>query len=324
MFTLDIEGRPFGLKPMNCPAHCLIFKAERRSYRELPLRMNEVGLCHRNEPSGTLHGLMRVRHITQDDAHIFCTHEQVEEEVTRAIDFAISLYDLFGMDFRLELSTRPENRVGDDAGWDRAEAALASVLDHRGLPYVVNEGDGAFYGPKIDVHLTDSIGRSWQTGTFQLDFNLPERFDLSYTGADDHEHRPAMIHRAMLGSFERFMGILIEHYAGAFPLWLAPTQAVVLPIADRHVHYARQVAEHLEAADVRVRVDARGESVGKKIAEAEAEKVPVMLVVGDREQEAEHVAVRRHGRRDLGAQPLPAVVQELRAEIDAKAPPPAP
>jgi threonyl-tRNA synthetase len=322
MFKLDIEGRPFGLKPMNCPAHCMIFKTERRSYRDLPLRMNEVGLCHRNEPSGTLHGLMRVRHITQDDAHIFCTGEQVEEEVSRALDFAMSLYELFGMEYRLELSTRPANRIGDDAVWDRAEATLASVLDSRGLDYAVNEGDGAFYGPKIDVHLTDSIGRSWQTGTFQLDFNLPERFDLTYTGADDHEHRPAMIHRAMLGSFERFIGILIEHYAGEFPLWLAPTQATVLPIADRHHDYARGVVQALEASDLRARADLRGESIGKKIAEAEASKVPVMLVVGDREAEAGAVAVRRHGRRDLGAQPLADLVQALRAEVEARTPPP--
>ena len=265
---------------------------------------------------------MRVRHITQDDAHIFCTMEQVEEEVSNALDFAMSLYAMFGMEYRLELSTRPENRVGSDEVWDRAEATLAAVLDRRGLPYAINEGDGAFYGPKIDVHLTDSIGRSWQCGTFQLDFNLPERFELTYTGADDHEHRPVMIHRAMLGSFERFIGILIEHYAGEFPLWLAPTQAVVLPIADRHHQYAEQVVARLEAADLRARADLRGESIGKKIAESEARKVPVMLVVGDREWEAEEVAVRRHGRRDLGS----AAARRGRgcaAGGDRRAPPPA-
>ncbi len=319
MYTLEIEERDFGLKPMNCPAHCLIYKNDRRSYRDLPLRMNEVGLCHRNEPSGTLHGLMRVRHITQDDAHIFCTMEQVEEEVSSALDFAMSLYALFGMEYRLELSTRPENRVGSDEVWDRAEATLAAVLDHRGLTYAINEGDGAFYGPKIDVHLTDSIGRSWQCGTFQLDFNLPERFELTYTGADDHEHRPVMIHRAMLGSFERFIGILIEHYAGELPLWLAPTQAVVLPIADRHHPFAEQVVERLEEAGLRARADLRAESIGRKIAEAETHKVSVMLVVGDREADSGTVNVRRRGHGEVGSHDLGLVADALRREADLRA-----
>jgi threonyl-tRNA synthetase len=314
MYLTDIDGRPFGLKPMNCPGHILIYESERKSYRDLPLRMNEIGLVHRHEPSGTLHGLLRVRHISQDDAHIFCTEDQMVDEIVAAVDFSLDLYTLFGMEYRLELSTRPENRVGSDEFWDRAEAALAQALDRRGLEYQVNEGDGAFYGPKIDMHLTDSLGRSWQCGTVQLDFNFPERFDLTYTGADDEEHRPVMIHRAMLGSLERFVGILIEHYAGAFPLWLAPWQAVVLPIADRHAPYAESVVDRLRAAGLRARADLRGESVGKKIAEAEAGRIPVMLVVGDREQEAGRVSVRRLGRRDLGARDVDAVLADLAAE----------
>ncbi len=318
MYTLQVDDQDYALKPMNCPAHCLIFGSERRSYRDLPLRMNEAGLCHRNEMQGVLHGLMRVRSFTQDDAHLFITPDQILDEVIGVMDFATSLYELFEMEFRLELSTRPPVRVGDDAIWDRAEQALQTALEKRGVPFVVNEGDGAFYGPKIDAHLIDALGRSWQCGTFQLDFNLPERFDLAYTGADDHEHRPVMIHRAMLGSFERFIGILIEHYAGDLPLWLAPTQALVLPIADRHVANAEQAAAALEDAGLRSGVDRRTESIGKKIAEAEARKVPVMLVVGDREAEQGTVSVRRRGRRDLGSQPLAEVVGWMTEEMRAK------
>ena len=226
-----------GLKPMNCPAHIQLFNDERRSYRDLPIRYSEAGLVHRHEPSGTLHGLLRVRHITQDDAHIFCTEEQIEEEVIRCLDFGFAIYDTFGFEPRLELSTRPEKRIGTEEMWDRAEAALQRALEMRGLEYELNEGDGAFYGPKIDLHMTDSIGRSWQLGTVQLDYKMPERFELTYTGADNADHRPVMIHRALMGSFERFIGILIEHYAGEFPLWLAPVQARVLPLADRHADY---------------------------------------------------------------------------------------
>ncbi|MGI9117527.1 MAG: threonine--tRNA ligase [Gaiellales bacterium] len=318
MYLLEIEERAFGMKPMNCPAHCMIFKSDRRSYRELPLRMNEVGLVHRHEPSGTLHGLMRVRHITQDDAHLFVTTDQIEEEVQGVLGFALDLYELFAMDFKIELSTRPEVRVGDDAIWDKAEEALHRVLQARGIDYRVNEGDGAFYGPKIDIHLTDSLGRSWQCGTVQLDFNLPQRFELTYTGADDHDHRPVMIHRALLGSFERFIGILIEHYGGAFPLWLAPVQAVILPISDRHIVAAELARDALQGAGLRAQIDARGESIGKRIAEAETQKVPAMLVIGDREAEAGAVAVRRHGRVDLGTQPLDAVIDQLATERDAR------
>ncbi len=319
MYLLEIEEREFGMKPMNCPAHCLIFKSHRRSYRELPLRMNEVGLVHRHEPSGSLHGLMRVRHITQDDAHLFVTVDQIEEEVQGVLGFALDLYELFAMHFKIELSTRPELRVGDDAIWDKAEEALHNVLQARGIDYRVNEGDGAFYGPKIDIHLTDSLGRSWQCGTVQLDFNMPERFELSYTGADDRDHRPVMIHRALLGSFERFIGILIEHYGGAFPLWLAPVQVVVLPISDRHVLAAELARDALAAAGLRVQVDARSESIGKRIAEAETQKVPAMLVIGDREAETGMVAVRRHGRIDLGMLPLDGVIDALVTERDSRA-----
>jgi threonyl-tRNA synthetase len=304
MYFTDVEGRPMGLKPMNCPAHIQIFKRELRSYRELPIRFVEQGLVHRHEPSGTLHGLLRVRHITQDDCHVFCTEEQIEEEVLRCLDFGFYIYDQFGFEPRLELSTRPEKRVGEEEMWDKAEAALEGALESRGLEYDLNPGDGAFYGPKIDLHMTDAIGRSWQLGTVQLDYYMPERFELAYTGADNAEHRPVMIHRALMGSFERFIGILIEHYAGELPLWLAPVQAAILPIADRHLDYAREVAAGLREAGLRVEVDERSESIGKKIREAELQKVPYMLVVGDQEQESRTVAVRRHREGDLGAMPV--------------------
>ena len=315
MYFTDVEDRPMGLKPMNCPAHCQIYKRELRSYRDLPIRLCEQGLVHRHEPSGTLHGLLRVRHITQDDAHVFCTEDQIEEEVLRCIDFGTSIYRRFGFEPRLELSTRPEKRVGSDEMWDRAEAVLRTTLEKHGLEYELNEGDGAFYGPKIDAHMTDAIGRSWQLGTVQLDYYMPEQFELAYTGADNAEHRPVMIHRASMGSFERFIGILIEHYAGEFPLWLAPVQAVVLPIADRHVGYAREVAERLREHGIRADIDERSESIGKKIREAEVLKVPYMLVVGDSEQAAGEVAVRRHREGDLGAVPASEFADRALHEI---------
>jgi threonyl-tRNA synthetase len=314
MYFTDVEDRPMGMKPINCPAHIQIFADERRSYRDLPVRYSEAGLVHRHEPSGTLHGLLRVRHITQDDAHIFCTEEQIEEEVIRCLEFGFAIYDTFGFEPRLELSTRPDKRIGTEEMWDRAEAALQRALEQRGLEYDLNEGDGAFYGPKIDLHMTDTIGRSWQLGTVQLDYVMPERFDLSYTGADNADHRPVMIHRALMGSFERFIGILIEHYAGEFPLWLAPVQARVLPLADRHADYAREVAEALGAAGLRAELDDRTESVGRKIREAELRKVPYMLVVGDREAEQRAVALRRHREGDLGTMALDEAVGRLIAE----------
>jgi threonyl-tRNA synthetase len=317
MYFTDVEGREMGLKPMNCPAHVQLYKAERRSYRDLPIRYSEAGLVHRHEPSGTLHGLLRVRHITQDDAHIFCTEEQIPEEVIRCLDFGFAIYDRFGFEPRLELSTRPEKRIGSEAMWDRAEAALEAALERRGLPYELNPGDGAFYGPKIDLHMTDSIGRSWQLGTVQLDYSMPERFELRYTGADNAEHMPVMIHRALMGSFERFIGILVEHYAGELPLWLAPVQAAVLPLADRHADYAREVRAALDGAGLRATVDDRTESVGRKIREAELRKVPYMLVVGDREAEQRAVGLRRHRKGDLGTVALEDAVERLGAEAAA-------
>jgi threonyl-tRNA synthetase len=315
MYFTDVEDRPMGLKPMNCPAHVQIYKNELRSYRDLPLRLAEQGLVHRHEPSGTLHGLLRVRHITQDDGHVFCTEDQIEEEAMRCLDFGFHIYRQFGLEPRLELSTRPEKRVGSEEMWDKAEAALKRTLEQNGLEYDLNEGDGAFYGPKIDAHITDAIGRSWQLGTVQVDYYMPEQFELTYTGADNAEHRPVMVHRALMGSFERFIGILIEHYAGEFPLWLAPVQAIVLPIADRHLDYARGAAERLRAAGLRVEIDERSESIGKKIREAEVLKVPYMLVVGDKEREADSVAVRRHKEGDLGVQPLDDFAERARHEI---------
>jgi threonyl-tRNA synthetase len=320
MYFTDVEGRTMGLKPMNCPAHVQLFKDERRSYRDLPIRYAEQGLVHRHEPSGTLHGLLRVRHITQDDGHIFCTEEQIPDEVNRCLDFGYAIYDRFGLEPRLELSTRPDKRIGTEQMWDRAEGALTSALDQRGAEYELAEGDGSFYGPKIDLHMTDSIGRGWQLGTVQLDYVMPERFALEYTGADNAEHRPVMIHRALMGSFERFIGILVEHYAGELPLWLAPVQALVLPIADRHAEAAAAAAERLRAAGVRVRVDDRTESVGRKIREAELRKVPYMLVVGDREAADGTVAVRRHREGDQGAEPVAAVAERLAAEAVERRP----
>jgi len=315
MYFTDVEDRPMGLKPMNCPAHIQLFKDDRRSYRDLPIRYSEQGLVHRHEPSGTLHGLMRVRHITQDDAHIFCSEEQIRAEVIGCLDFGFFLYDLFGFAPRLELSTRPAKRIGSDAMWDRAESTLQDALDARGLEYEINAGDGAFYGPKIDLHMTDSLGRSWQLGTVQLDYSMPERFDLHYTGADDADHRPVMIHRALLGSFERFIGILIEHYAGDFPLWLAPLQAIVLPIADRHAEAAAGVLAELHEAGLRAELDDRTESVGRKIRDAELRKVPFMLVIGDREAQSDcahpSVSVREHGVGDSGSMPVDEIVAQL-------------
>lgn len=312
MYFTEVEKRPMGLKPMNCPAHIQIFNHARRSYRDLPMRLSEAGLVHRHEPSGVLHGLLRVRHITQDDAHIFCTDEQVEQEVLECLRFGFDLYERFGFEPRLELSTRPEQRIGTDEMWDRAEAALAGALDALGLAYQLNPGDGAFYGPKIDLHMTDSIGRSWQLGTVQLDYAMPERFEMLYTGADNAEHRPAMIHRALLGSFERFIGILIEHYAGEFPLWLAPVQAIVLPVSDRFNDYGAEVAAHLRAEGARVELDDRTESVARKIRDAELRKIPYMLVVGERELSEGTVAVREHRAGDAGSETLSQFGERLR------------
>jgi threonyl-tRNA synthetase len=301
MFITESEDRQMALKPMNCPGHCQLYLLQPHSYRDLPVRYSEPGLLHRNEPSGTLHGLLRVRHFAQDDAHIFCTEDQIQQEVAGVLQFAFDTYRLFALDVRLELSTRPENRIGSDELWDKSEAALINALESLGLPYTVNQGDGAFYGPKIDMHMTDSLGRSWQLATCQVDYNFPERFDLTYTGADNAEHRPVMIHRALMGSYERFIGILLEHFGGELPVWLAPLQVILLPIADRHNGYAASIRDRLSEVGVRVELDDRTESVGRKIRDAELRKVPFMLVVGDREQEAGEVGVREHRAGDTGA-----------------------
>jgi threonyl-tRNA synthetase len=315
MFTLDVEGRAMGVKPMNCPGHAHLFGSQRHSYRDLPVRYSEPGLLHRNEASGVLHGLLRVRHFAQDDAHIFCTEEQVQEEVRGCLEMAFATYALFDLDVSLELSTRPEQRIGDEVMWDRAEAKLADALSEQGLDYELNPGDGAFYGPKIDMHMTDSLGRSWQLGTVQLDYSMPARFELSYTGADNHEHTPVMIHRALFGSYERFIGIMLEHYAGELPLWLAPVQAIVLPLSDRFNDYGAKLQERLRADGLRVELDERNESVGRKIREAELRKVPYMLIVGEREQEEETVSVREHRGGDTGSTTLEKFSQLLQGKL---------
>jgi threonyl-tRNA synthetase len=309
------DEREYAVKPMNCPGACLVFGSEKHSYRELPLRLAEFGLVSRYEREGVLHGLLRVRAFTQDDAHVFCTLDQLTGEVDSICTAIDELYERFGFDdVRVELSTRPEKSIGADQQWERAEAALREALERQGREYEVSPGEGTFYGPKIDFHVTDALGRSWQCGTCQLDFFMPERFDLTYTGADNAEHTPVMIHRALLGSMERFAGILIEHYGGRFPLWLAPTQAIILPVADRHNEYAAKVAEELRAAGVRCRVDERSESVGRKIRDAELARAPYMLVVGDREQEAGTLAIRSHEEGDLGAVRPSELVERIRAE----------
>jgi threonyl-tRNA synthetase len=303
--TRESDERRYALKPMNCPGACLVFASGRHSYRELPLRLAEFGDVYRYEREGVLHGLLRVRAFTQDDAHVFCTLVQVAGEVDSICEAIDELYARFGFDeVRVELSTRPDKSIGTDEQWEAAEAALREALERQGRDYEVSPGEGTFYGPKIDFHVTDTLGRSWQLGTCQLDFQMPERFELIYQGEDNAEHRPVMIHRALLGSIERFAGILIEHYGGRFPVWLAPVQAAVLPVADRHLAYANRLAGQLGEAGFRVRVDGRSESVGRKIRDAELAKLPLMIVVGDREAEQGTASVRSHERGDLGAMPL--------------------
>jgi threonyl-tRNA synthetase len=310
----DEPGKRYAVRPMNCPGACLVFDSGRHSYRELPLRIAEFGRVSRYEREGVLHGLLRVRAFTQDDAHVYCTPEQAPAEVIDIVEAIDELYARFGFeDVTVELSTRPEKSIGTDEQWEQAEGMLRDALEQIGREYVVNPGDGAFYGPKIDFHVTDALGRSWQLGTCQLDFFMPERFDLTYQGADNAEHRPLMIHRALLGSMERFAGILIEHYGGRFPDWLAPTQAVVLPVADRHNDSALAMAEELRSLGVRARVDQRSESVGKKIRDAELSKAPYMLVLGDREIEAGEPSVRSHEDGDLGQMTPAALAERLEA-----------
>ncbi len=318
MFLIESEGEAMSLKPMNCPGHFLLYASEKRSYRDLPIRFHEQTPLHRNEASGVLSGLTRVRQFSQDDAHCFVTEEQIGDEVERLIRLVQRVYGDFGLPFTAKLSTRPPEFLGEVATWDHAEAQLKAALDRTGLEYALNEGDGAFYGPKIDFDVTDAIGRKWQCATIQLDYQQPQNFDLKYTGADNTEHRPVVIHRAIFGSFERFIALLIEHYAGAFPLWLAPVQVVVLPIADRHLPYAEAVRAALEAAGLRVELDGRAEKIGYKIREAQLQKVPYMLVIGDREAAEGTVAVRSRTGGDLGARAVEAFVEDARAEIASR------
>ena len=313
------DGEEMGLKPMNCPGHFLLFGSEMRSYKDLPLRFHEQTPLHRNEASGTLSGLTRVRQFSQDDGHCFVTQEQIGAEVEELIGLIQRVYNDFGLAFAAKLSTRPEKFLGEIATWDDAEAALVRALDRSQQTYTLNAGDGTFYGPKIDFDITDALGRKWQCGTIQLDYQMPERFDLKYTGADNGEHRPVVIHRAIFGSLERFIAILVEHFAGAFPLWLAPVQAIVLPIADRHLDYANEVAALLKEAGLKVEVDDRQEKVNYKIREAQIQKIPYMLVVGDKEVTDRAVAVRSQKKGDLGARPLAQFVTDALAEVRAKA-----
>ena len=318
MYTTVIDGEDYAIKPMNCPGGVLVYASEPRSYRDLPLRMGELGLVHRHEKSGQLHGLMRVRCFTQDDAHIFMTPEQIKDEIKGVAGLINEVYSLFGFQYHVELSTRPEDSMGSDEDWEMATDALRSALDELQLPYVVNEGDGAFYGPKIDFHLVDCIGRTWQCGTIQLDFQLPQRFELEYVGADGEKHRPIMIHRVVFGSIERFIGILIEHFAGAFPTWLAPVQVKVLPISDKYMDYAQNVLNELTEAGIRAEVDTRAEKIGYKIREAQTAKIPYMLVVGQKEEEENTVSVRSRAAGDEGARSLDTFIADILKEIETK------
>ncbi|MCI8662903.1 MAG: threonine--tRNA ligase [Hungatella sp.] len=315
MYTTVIDEQDYAIKPMNCPGGVLVYASEPRSYRDLPLRLGEVGLVHRHEKSGQLHGLMRVRCFNQDDAHIFMTPEQIKEEIMGVARLINEVYTLFGFKYHVELSTRPEDSMGSDEDWEMATEGLRSALDELGLDYVVNEGDGAFYGPKIDFHLVDAIGRTWQCGTIQLDFQLPQRFELEYQGADGEKHRPIMIHRVAFGSIERFIGILIEHFAGAFPTWLAPVQVKVLPISDKFIDYAEGVRKQLDEVGIRVELDTRSEKIGYKIREAQMQKIPYMLIVGQKEQEEAKVSVRSRFAGDEGQKTLKEFMEALKEEI---------
>jgi len=319
MYTTVIDDEDFAIKPMNCPGGMLVYKSEPHSYRDLPLRMGELGLVHRHELSGALHGLFRVRCFTQDDAHIFMTWDQMKDEIKNVMRLFDEVYSVFGLTYQIELSTMPEDHMGDEKDWNFAQETLKEAVTEVGKDYVVNEGDGAFYGPKLDFHLADSLGRTWQCGTIQLDMQLPERFELEYTGADGEKHRPVMIHRVVLGSIERFIGVITEHFAGAFPTWLSPVQVKLLPITDRAAEYADQVAKQLDQAGFRVETDHRNEKIGKKIREAQLEKVPYMLVIGDKEASDGTVAVRHRADGDLGVMSLGDFTALLRDVVDSKA-----
>ncbi len=315
MYFTSIDEDDYAIKPMNCPGAMLVYRSSQHSYRDFPLRLAELGLVHRHEKSGVLHGLMRVRAFTQDDSHIFMLPSQITAEIKGVIELVDDFYRLFGFDYHVELSTRPEKSMGSDADWEHATSALRQALEEKGMPYQINEGDGAFYGPKIDFHLRDTLGRTWQCGTIQLDFQMPEKFDLNYIGEDGQKHRPVMIHRVIFGSIERFIGILTEHYGGAFPLWLAPTQVKILPITDRQHDYAYQVKDQLARNGVRVEVDARSEKIGYKIRESQLEKIPYVLVVGEKEAAGGQVAVRQRGAGDLGVRDLSDFIQQVTQEI---------
>ena len=319
MYTTEIDGAEYAIKPMNCPGGILVYANEMHSYRDLPIRMAELGLVHRHELSGALHGLFRVRSFTQDDAHVFMTPSQIKEELMSVIDLFGRIYSQFGLSYHVELSTKPEGAIGDDAIWELATEALREAIEAKGIPYRINEGDGAFYGPKLDFHIRDSIGRTWQCGTIQLDMNLPERFNLEYIAEDGQKHRPIMIHRACFGSMERFIGILIEHFAGAFPTWMAPVQVKILPISEKHVEYAEKLRKAFKDAYVRVELDDRSEKIGYKIRQAQMEKVSYMLVVGDKEVEEGKVAVRKRGVGEQGAIPWEEFLANIQQEIKDRA-----
>ena len=319
MYTTVIDGEDYAIKPMNCPGGMLVYKNEPHSYRDLPLRMAELGLVHRHEMSGALHGLFRVRCFTQDDAHIFMTPDQMKDEIKNVVKLFDEIYSTFGLTYQIELSTMPEDHMGDEKDWKFAEDTLQAAITEMGKDFVINAGDGAFYGPKLDFHLADSLGRTWQCGTIQLDLQMPERFDLEYVGEDGEKHRPVMIHRALLGSIERFIGVITEHFAGAFPAWLSPVQVKLLPVTDRAMDYAKNVAAQLDSQGFRVEVDGRNEKIGKKIREATLEKIPFMLVVGDRDMEAGTVSVRTRTGEDLGAMSLADFAAKLHEIVDSKA-----
>ncbi len=318
MYFTEKENQMYAIKPMNCPGHIMIYKSQTRSYKDLPLRMCELGTVHRYERSGVVHGLFRTRAFTQDDAHIFCTEDQIENEIKGVISLIDKTYKLFGFPYKVELSTRPENSMGSDEIWEKSTNALRAALEHIGLQYQVNEGDGAFYGPKIDFHVKDSIGRTWQCATIQLDFLMPERFEISYTGSDNLDHRPVMIHRVIYGSIERFIGILIEHYAGAFPTWISPIQVAVLPISDKHAEYAKKVVQVLDEKEIRTILDDKPRKINYKIREAQIQKIPYMLVIGDREVESESVAVRLRNGKDLGDLKVDDFISKISKEIKDK------
>ena len=316
MYTTKIDDVDYGIKPMNCPGGMIVYKSKMHSYKDLPIRAGELGLVHRHEKSGELNGLFRVRCFTQDDAHIFCLPEQIESEIAGIMKLVDEVYSIFGFEYTVELSTRPDDSMGSDEQWEMAESALKKVLKDMDMPYELNEGDGAFYGPKIDFHIKDSLGREWQCGTIQLDFQMPERFDLTYIGEDGEKHRPVMLHRVIFGSIERFIGVLIENYAGAFPTWLAPVQVKLLPIADAHNDYANEVKAKLEDVGIRVEVDDRNEKIGYKIREAQLQKIPYMLVLGDKEKEAGTVGVRSRKDGDIGAMDVDEFIAKVVEEID--------